>query len=707
MESSVDHEPDEHAKPKSSSLSPKVARPKLPTFPPSFGSSKSRPKTDPGHGGEISRAVLEDIMKLKEVNYAKYSRLRPSRSQPSKVPQTTTSTPTSPVTGSPSPDNPKSAFSRRQSRSLKLTELTDKLKSGRVSNDTSCNIPPLSDLSTATHYGTLRKMRNIEDFSQCDETLDSPDNGPEDAGIAQASEDLQKAISSADDEEAEELSSQEELKDSTSETYSGKMEGSTHSSDCLPSPDNEKSFTDDGQSTSESDTSSTTSGPYIYQPLTRDSEFFKLAKTAPQRRTGITTLATRGRVQAMFGTSYPSRLAGFQQMDDPDELASGGQRRYPRRTESVIVSSSGQRKTDRFITHPPHRKTTFKEEGSIDSNGFGSIKSEELQEEATLDQSGDSIPVLAAGSIPSSDSQTSPSELRDYTDLQGQNLVTEVSESERFEKKNGKSTKQKSISDPSADKTKAASDIAKEINSSHAHSSPILSRELESGGPLPQFQESDNFNSEQKLHSELILHQASPKFSNPERRISQESQRCQSPGIDTTIEEGDETDQSAMYMSDSLLKPEKPVYIGSSAPTTPQSQSPTSTLERAPHNLLSVPIPRKPIHRSMSSASVLQRDRRLLWSGDRDKDKDVVRKYSINSDDSIPGNINSGTSVPEFAASLGDNGGYLTTSMPDVWKQNTSLFDSPERAQAYAKVRKFFALRALFLNSIYENFWLQ
>lgn len=695
MESSVDHEPDERTKIKSSSLSPKVARPKLPTFSPNFRSSKNRPKTDPGHGGEINRAVLDDIMKLKETNYAKHSRLRPSRSHSSKVPQTTTSTPTSPVTGSPSPDGSKSAFSRRQSRSLKLTELTDKLKSGCVSHDASSNIPPLSDLSTA--YGTLRKMRNIEDFSQCDESLDSPDMSPEDAGIGHGSEDLLKASSSADDEEGD-LFSQEELKDTTSDTCLGKMEDSAHFSDSLPSPDNEKSFTDDGQSMSESDTSSTTSGPFTYQPLTCDSEFFKLAKTAPQRRTGITTLATRGRVQAMYGTSYPSRLAGFQQTDDQDEFASGGQRRYPRRTESVNVSSSGQRKTDRFITHPPHRKTTFKEEGSIDSNGFGSIKSEELPEETTSDQSGDSISVLAAGSVPSSDSQTTnPNESGDYVDLHELNVVAEVSESERFEKKNGKSIKQKSISDPSADKTKAASDIAKEINSSHAHSSPILSRELESGGPLPEFHESDNFNSELKPHSELILHQTSSKFSNPERRISQGDQRCQSPGIDSTIEEGDEIDQSVVYLSESLLKPEKPSYAGSSAPNTPHNQSPTSTLERAPHNLLSVPIPRKPIHRSMSSASVLQRDRRL-WGGDKEKDKDVVRKYSINSDDSIPGNINTGTSVPEFATSLGDSGGYLTSSMPDVWKQNSSLFDSPERAQVYAKDKRYHIVQEIYRN---------
>ncbi|CAI9732281.1 rho guanine nucleotide exchange factor 17-like [Octopus vulgaris] len=677
MESSVDQETDEQTKLKSSSLSPKVVRPKLPAFSSSFRPSKNRSKTDPGNAGEISRAVLEDMKQRK------HSRQRLSRSQPSKSSQAPTSTPTSPVT-----DSQRSGFSRRQNRSLKLTELTDKLKSGPSSNDISCNIPSSSDLSTVAPYGTLRKIPNVEDFSQCEQILDSPDDSLYESGSPKMPEDLSKMESG----EALPYYSHKDTKDSMSEQCLSKLESSSVSSDCLPSPD-DKSLDDDGTGTSESDTSSTTSGPYIYQPLNRDSEFFKLAKTAPQRRTGITTLATRNKVQAIFGTSHPMQLASFQQSDEDkrSEEHSGGH--PPQRSESVHVPGS-QRKADRYIKRSSKHKASPKEEGSIDSNGFGTLKSEETSESAPSDQSRDNLSLLAAGSCQSTDGQINTDDAVHFSEYTDENIVVEVSDNERFEKKNGKLTKPKSISDPSADKTKVLSEISKEINSSHAHSSPVLSRDItEDGGPLQQFQETNNPQLELSPYSEIVLPHASPKSSNPERRISQESQRCQSPGLESTIEEGDESEQ---YPDDSLLKPDKLIYIGSSAPTTPHNQSPTSTLERPPHNLLSVPITRKPILRSMSSASVLQHDRRMFNTAN--KDKDVVRKFSINSDDSIPGNMKPGTSVPEFASPLSDNGSYITISMPDVWKQNANVFDSSEKVQAYVKDKRYHVAQELYRN---------
>ncbi|GAB1601782.1 rho guanine nucleotide exchange factor 17-like [Argonauta hians] len=674
MESSVDPEVDDQAKAKSSSLSPKVARPKLPAFSTSFRPSKNRSKTDPGHPGEISRAVVENM------KHRKHSRPRQCRSQPSKSCPAPTSTPTSPVT-----EPHRSAFSRRQSRSLKLTELTDKLKSGPSSNDISCNIPSPSDFSTIAGYGTLRKMPNIEDFSQFEQILDSPDDSMYGSGSSKTSEDLQKMESS----DSVPYYSHKDTKDSMSERCLNKLESSSVSSDCLPSPD-DKCVDDDAAGTSESDTSSTTSGPYIYQPLNRDSQFFKLAKTAPQRRTGITTLATRNKVQAIFGTSHPLHPTGFNQSDEDKRSEEHSVGHPPHRSESVHVPGA-QRKPDRFLKRSSKRKGgSPKEGGSIDSNGFGTLKCEENSENASADQS-----LLAAGSSPT-DGHTDDDDAGQFSEYSDENVAVEISDNERFEKKNGKLTKPKSISDPSADKTKLLSEISKEISSSHAHSSPVLSRDMtHDDGPLQQFHVANQPQLELSPYSDIVLPHPSPKSSNAERRISQESQRCQSPGLESTIEEGDESEQ---YPDDSLLKPDKMIYVGSSAPSTPHNQSPTSTLERSPHNLLSVPMTRKPILRSMSSASVLQHDRRMFNASN--KAKDVTRKFSINSDDSIPGNMKPGTSVPEFATPpLTDNDSYITISMPDVWKQNaTTVFDSSERAQLYAKDKRYHVAQELYRN---------
>ena len=117
--------------PKSSSFSPKVARPKLPAC--AGSRSPSRSKTDPGRD-EI-KAILEDIKNLKKIDFKTFIRPRNLSGHhqhhpagystlPYKSQSTTTSPSQSPRIGSPTVDDPR--LTRDRSRSLKM--LTDRLK---------------------------------------------------------------------------------------------------------------------------------------------------------------------------------------------------------------------------------------------------------------------------------------------------------------------------------------------------------------------------------------------------------------------------------------------------------------------------------------------------------------------------------------------------------------------------------------------------
>ncbi|XP_067663599.1 rho guanine nucleotide exchange factor 17-like [Haliotis asinina] len=686
MDEKIEEEQPKLSIPKSSSFSPKITRPKLPSFTGSRSTSP-RSKTDPGRGD--IKSIMEDIMNLNKVDFPKtYGRMHGLRSHasPGKSQSTNTSPSASPVVGSPTVDEPRSAFSRNRSRSLK--QLTDKLKSGgKYSTEhRSANIPETPDVLPDRAKPTSPMESEVDACSSkadvCNQTeSDTAQEGPqeeyptdmasdpterqvlESAAMVQSQDsvDLEmEALTGESSTDGPDVLVREDLAESAGSADSPDLIGlreRTPESDDQRGDDikTSRSFVrlniekpGDDEGVGEGEGSSPQVSTFTYHPIGRNSPFLKLAATAPcpKRRTGITTLATLGRVQQIYGREEAGRSD-----DQPNKRS---QRREPNQ------SSAGQKVSPvRFITHPPHRKATFREEGSVDSNGFGALKS----------SSGESEDDQKHSQLSLADSQLCASEAGDdptYQDV----MESVVGESnDPGDRKNGKSLKQKSKSDPSGSKTREMSDFPQVMDSNQSQSAPILSKEDREGSLDDDFRISEE-ETKPKSRSENILSSGS----NIEESI---------------VEQSSDEDEETTDDANNLLSPDsrKHATVFSSAPSTPHRHSPVPSLECTEH-LLSVPAPKKPILRSASSASVLQR--KGHGSKDKDKDKDVIRKYSITTDEK-PASL-----VPDFAP-IGDNSG-LAISMPSVWKDRLPSSESPDREPSFIKDKRYHIVEEIYRN---------
>lgn len=667
-----------------SSFSPKVSRPKLPMFS-EIRSGSERTKTDPGKD-EIN-LIMEDIMKLNKVDFVKtYSRPKVLRTQSNCPMQLSQSTSTSPV-ASPmisSASAEPSKFSRSRSRSLKI--LTDKLKSGRSHNiETSGNIPHTElDYNRASAYGTIRRP-----WAQV------RDNVSKTAVTPEQSIDILKSLPQSDPV-VKEAAQEEFPKDKTEMISEDDAAISLSPDECslnvpakIPEtsditkspllwkrkPFNDAKFVDktaedEGVCDGESD-SSGAGGMYTYHPMLRDSAFLKLA-SAPQRRTGMTMLTTLSKVHDAYGPGCMAKASS----PIPGEEANGskqdeqGARRLQRRIDASNGVSSQKSSPGRFITHPPHRKTTFREGGSVDSNGFGSLRSP-IEEDRPCDTH-DLIPEDSQLSL--ADSQLCPSEPLSDQDAMD-HMMDEMSDSE---KRNGKTLKQKSISDPCGDKTRESLDLPKVISSVQAQSVPLLyHEELDSDVSEFHIKEED---SKQRSVSENILPMSASTPDDDTKTDDSEDGIVEHLEVYPTVSTDEDLDEESELWEDASD------VEGSSMPSTPRSQSPLpgnkghhATSRLSSH--LKVPT-RKPILRSASSASVLQRDR-LGFLSAGSKEHDILRKYSDATDEGLgtPASRPSAATV-EFASNLGVPGAVQAISMPSVWKASkdrTASEDSPDR----------------------------
>ena len=588
-------------------------------------------------------------MNLNKVDFPKtYGRPRGVRSSPSQIKsQSTNSSPSASPSLGETKDESASPFSRNRSRSLK--QLTNKLKSGKYGLDNQqTNIPegsentdPLPDVnvtdvdvpsreSSPAATDTVPEAAVLSDEEPDSHTKKSRPR------IETPQHSVDREVEAIHSESSSEPCRQESLDSLDHEQTPESDATDDHHSDIKTSREYvtlnmDRHAEDEG--VEEGETPSPIVSTFTYHPIGRNSPFLKLASTCPKRRTGITTLATLGRVQQLYGKSE----------DGKTEDVSG--KRFQRRDGS---QGKGNQKMSpvRFITHPPHRKASFREDGSMDSNGFGALKA----------TSADSDDEQKLSQLSLTDSQYCPSEgMEDSYQEAVESVVGEYPDTEKQDRKNGKTSKQKSKSDPSGEKTRDLGDFPKVSESSQSHSAPLLSKDDDASS-----EEEDKGEAKPKSSSENILSSGSNVDEN-------------------TTEQGtddDELDQSETENSH-LLSPSSAHSISVfSAPTSPQDNQPSGSGEHS-EKLLSVPTPRKPILRSASSASVLTRK----TYGSTSKDKDPVRKYSITTDEK------QASLSPDFAP-LGDSG--LATSMPVVWKDRIGRSESPERDPSFIKVRFLF-----------------
>ncbi|KAK7475293.1 hypothetical protein BaRGS_00033440 [Batillaria attramentaria] len=701
--------------PKSSSFSPKVARPKLPAC--AGRGPSSRSKTDPGR--EEIKAILEDIKNLKRIDFKTFIRPRNVSGQqhqqhhpgystlPYKSLSTTTSPSQSPRIGSPTADDPR-VFSRDRSRSLKM--LTDRLKnkSGKLLGEHALSRGDPGELGDFRREGSVPmeflRVSHGPSPDRCsvervveeeEEATDSPESlhteRRKDSPNTLVTFSQQHSDGSIDTPPRH-TNSRERTPDSDggvgarekSPESIGAREKSPESDDALKTPEEdvdpsarpkvrrERMQEDEGVSEISDVPRPVTSTHTFHPTIGRNKKFLKLVATAPcpQRRTGITTLATLGRVQAVYGKTGDDSASRT-----PEDASS--RPRLQRRSDTGPSGSQKVKASARFTTHPPHKKGSLREEGSVDSNGFAALKTSSGDSEDESKQQSQTS--LADSQITSEGADVLT--YQDVVESVVAGPASESSDSDKQERKNGKAGKQKSRSDPNGDRSRESLDFSPNIDSSQSHSAPMLNKD------------DDDSVIEDDYHvsrSENTL--SPPPFGHAEESGGERT----SDDEDNLEEEG-----GAGTESSDLLSPPSSVSSMpySSAPPTPISHSPTSTLERpsshAQSNLLSVPssaMSRKPISRSASSASVLQARKHL---GVNRGDRDGPRKFSITTDEAMTSSRSSSHLVPDFTPLADSN---AATSMPVVWKDRLSSTESPEREPGFIKDKRYHIVEELYRN---------
>ncbi|KAK3099343.1 hypothetical protein FSP39_002973 [Pinctada imbricata] len=604
---------------RSTVVSPKILRPKLPDFKEN-GQIKtgghSRSKTDPGKGSDIKAIIdktVEDIKVLNQVDFTKtYSRPKKFPKPFAQKSQSTHASPrASPTSCSPCIiDDSASSLNRNRSRSLKI--LTDILKSGRggagnIPKDAAEEGKSVSDSHLVPRKPSLVKEEDCERRSSSD------------GQIGKSSESSKKKVSTGSIARDSGTADSDKTNYSTPEVPSPSEETRD-----IKSPVRKKDFSkfrraksevrklavSDDEGVGESDQEAPhTAGPKSYHTIDTNSKFFTLWKTgAPKRRSGFA-----GLVQSVYNKDDMSR--GDQPYIGPRKL---------HRVELKPIPSSRKISSIRHVTHPPTSKITFREDGALDSNGFGTIlKSPTTDRPPPLPGELDS----QASELSLADSQLGESVTDDTASFQDalESMVNDPYEYDNdrpIEKKNGK-LKPKSRSDPSGEKSKENMDFPKVVTS--AHSSPILSKSSEG----EELEEDEG--SEDTVKSEEISSMTEHAKEKRELRASLSldenvlekgsSENILSPDSSFDAGLGQEEVKSGVkflsFYTDDI-----------SGPSSPRNESPTGTPERQP-NHLEVPHPtsgstsKKGIGRSASSASVLVRERK------NSAEKKENRKHSL------------------------------------------------------------------------------
>ena len=304
----------------------------------------------------------------------------------------------------------------------------------------------------------------------------------------------------------------------------------------------------------------------------------------------------------------------------------------------------------------------MQEEGSVDSNGFSALKTSSGDSDDEIKQQSQTS--LADSQLTSEGAE--PMTYQDAVECVVRGPASESSDSDKQEKKNGKPGKQKSRSDPNGDRSRESLDIAPKLDSNQSHSAPLLSKEEEEDSV------GDDYYGSSRSDHDLSL---------PSHSVAEES------GGERTSDDDDDIDMEGSAESGDVLALPPSNVPFSSAPPTPLSHSPTSTLERpsslAPVGLLTVPsstLPKKPISRSASSASVLPSRKHQMMNN---RDREGPRKYSITTDEAMTPSRSASHLVPDFTPLADCN---AATSMPVVWKDRLSSTDSPEREPGFIKV---------------------
>ena len=145
------------------------------------------------------------------------------------------------------------------------------------------------------------------------------------------------------------------------------------------------------------------------------------------------------------------------------------------------TNGSGKMANGRFLTHPPVRERSAPKEigsRSVDSNGLGSLRegSEPVPDTGEL---------TSQVSMVSIDSPSETTELPTYRDVV-LDVMSEGNDVDKFERRNSKSLKQKSKSDPSGEKQKLKENVdLPGVLNTHTQSTPVLAEQEH----LPQEQE--------------------------------------------------------------------------------------------------------------------------------------------------------------------------------------------------------------------------
>ncbi|XP_059178943.1 rho guanine nucleotide exchange factor 17-like isoform X2 [Physella acuta] len=692
--------------------SPKVSRPKLPHFAGSGSRSISpRSKTDPGRG-EI-KAIMEDIMNLKKTDWKTFSRSRTAPLPKGKSLSTNTSPNASPRIGSPVSEESRS-LSRDRSRSLKL--LTDRLKNKNSKQTVSEESKPSETVVVSRTIELQSPVKPNEQSTALPnvpgssfEPGGSPRRSPERRSVERTYEQIPESPEDVEQEELEGTKSP--LAASSDESFRSAPESVPEDSHVVheksPEGDYQRTWekspdSDGGESTrsqedfskvkelqdklpedegacDSGDHSAPVISTYIYHPIPRNSKFLQLAATKPpkrypsERRSGIAMLSPRPKMGSVG-------KAGGEESKSPEPHFPEDQPHQRIQRRSGSGKSSAQLKSPRVVTHPPRCKTPQKDSQCMDTNGFTAGKSSaEMEEEQK--QSSHISATESAGEMSDDNFQDVAETIAaDSTDVS--------------DRKNGKSTKQKSKSDPSGDRARDNLDFPLNIETPQFRSAPLLSKEdLEALG-IDKTLILGDADSKQKSQSEIIL--STPSNMGEEVLDYHSSAGEDDEGGSGDFKTSDTTTDCEVAHSTSKFS----ISPAVSAPVTPHgpSPSPSYTLE-CPSNLLSVPLTsgpgRKPnIFRSASSASVLQSRKPV---GTPLRDKDVVRKYSITSDEAMLNSKSSANLVPDFLP-IGDTGN--AASMPAVWNKDrlSSTADSPEREPGFIKDKRYHIVEELYKN---------
>ena len=536
-------------------------------------SSHSRSKTDPGQGSEIKAIIEKTVEDIKELNQVDFTKIysRPKRFPKPFPPQKSQSTHTSPR-ASPTSCSPcvvddaaaSSSLNRNRSRSLKI--LTDILKSGRGGVDYRINSIPkdvteegksISDSQLVPRKPSLVKEEDGERRSSSDGQLET-NSGSKATAVSNSSSGQDSGTADS-----------EKTNTSTPEVPSPCDDARD-----IKSPVRKKDFPNfrraksevrkitlsDDEGVGESDQETPHTASYKpYHTIDTNSKFLALWKIGtPKRRTGF---------------------AGFvQSLSKTDDMSRGGDQPYlgPRKLHRVELKPipTSRKVSSRHVTHPPNSKSTFREEGAIDTNGFGTItKSDNMDSEPSLSGELDlktSELSLADSQLGASVSGDEPT-FHDVVEIimkEGHDLDKPV------EKRNGKTLKTKSKSDPCGEKSRETVDLPKVISS--AHSSPLLSKSSEDEN------EGDTETSGRKEDSTLET---------SDQKLCRTESHDQEPSTPLSLESADASSQSegggdGTKVSVRFLSFYPDEISGSS---TPSSQSPTNVLEveRPPSHLRS------------------------------------------------------------------------------------------------------------------------